>query len=100
MEKIVVVLVLLLSAKLSFADSKDLRAFESTNAVYISYTKPKGIYKRAQKACQKFFKRSIASERISYSVEIVTVVPEIKKASALCVARKYLNDDVTKVSQF
>ncbi|MGH1467292.1 MAG: hypothetical protein ACRBBP_00215 [Bdellovibrionales bacterium] len=100
MGKVAIIIILLLRVNVSLANSKNLRAFESTKAVYISYTKPKGIYKRAHKACQKFFKRGVASERTSYSVEILTVVPKIKKASALCVSKKYLNDDVTRVSQF
>lgn len=77
------------------------KTYEQTNAVYISYTKPSSIYKKAHKKCKKFFKRGIASEateRTTYSVEILNIVPKIKKASALCVAKKYRMDDVTKVA--
>lgn len=74
---------------------------ESTSAVYISYNKSKGIYKKAHRACRKFFDKNMITDsegRVSYSVEILTIVPKIKKASALCVARRYKNDDVLAVN--
>jgi hypothetical protein len=81
----------------SAIEKPQLKTVEKTHAVYISYSKPEKIYKKAQKKCNKFFSRAIASkprERSSYSVEIINVVPKIKKASALCVARAYDNQSV------
>lgn len=96
-----VVLALLLCGAETFATRGKImakaRPSESIRSVYISYSKPGGIYKKAHKACRKFFNKDMAAklgERVSYAVEIITMNPKIRKASALCVAKRYTNDNV------
>jgi len=84
------------------AEAGDLREVIKTKAVNIAYSSPISTYSRAYKACQKHWKQEIASiafDRPSFSVEILTVSKGLKRASVLCVSRKYINDDVKKVAR-
>lgn len=74
---------------------------QKTKAVHISYRSKSSLYKKLHKKCSNFFrpKRMIADEdlRKFYSVEIVSVMPKQKTATALCVSKMYKNDDVVAV---
>jgi len=74
---------------------------QKTKAVHITYRSMNSIYKKLHKKCGKFFtpKRMISGEdpRRFYSVEIVSVMPKQKTATALCVSKVYKDDDVVTV---
>lgn len=73
-----------------------------TKAVSVSYKSPASAYKFAHKACQKHWRvdiKNIVTERPSFSVEIVTVNTKPRTVSALCISRKYTNDQVRRVAR-
>jgi len=86
----------------AFADASTSREITKTKAITIEYKSPQSAYKFAHIACQKYWERDIAniiSERPSFSVEIVTVNTSPKTLSALCISKKYINDDVRRVAK-
>lgn len=95
---------ILLSAFLhaALAEASVGREVVKTKAVSVSYRGPSSIYTSAHKACQKYWKRDITrllKQRATLSVEVVTVNERPKTVSALCVSRKYINDDVRRVAK-
>ena len=73
-----------------------------TKAVNVAYRTPSSVYASAHKACRKYWKKDIArllKQRATLSVEVVTVNERPKTVSALCVSKKYINDDVRRVAR-
>jgi hypothetical protein len=84
------------------AEASLTREIIKTRAVSVTYKTSATAYRYAHEACQKYWQRDIAniiSERPSFSVEIVTVNASPKTISALCVSKKYINDDVRRVAK-
>jgi len=84
------------------AEASSKRELIKTRAVSVAYKSPASAYRTAHRACQKYWTKEIqnlASERPSFSVEIVTVNTEPRRVSALCVSKKYVNDSVTRVAK-
>jgi len=83
-------------------EASTTRQITKTKAISVAYRSPASVYKYAHKACQKHWQKDIAnitSLRPSLSVEIVIVNTSPRTVSALCVSKKYVNDDVTKVAK-
>lgn len=84
------------------ADATTNREIMKTKAVSVAYKSKKSVYKYAHRACQKYWQKDISnvvSEHPTFSVEIVTVNTDTKTLSALCVSKKYINDDVRRVAR-
>lgn len=64
----------------------------SVKAVRSKFSRQAQIYKKAHRECYKIWSRKRQKPVLSsYSVEIVTVEPELKKFTALCVAKRFKN---------
>lgn len=70
-------------------------------AVTLDFVSEKDAYIKIHKACHKIWSKNykdMINQRATLSVEVVTLTKNPNKISALCVSKRYQNNQVKKVA--